>query len=194
MARDKTPVLKKCRALGIEPSVLGSNKRASVKQPKNSRRKLSEYGLQLREKQKVKFIYGVLEKQFRNYFKEADRQKGVTGENLFILLERRLDNVVYRMGFASTRKEARQLVAHGHFRLNGHKMDIPSYSVKIGDEIVVREKSKSSPKFKELSEVIVPSWLTSDLDKLTGKVEAFPTREEIEIPADEQLIVELYSR
>lgn len=194
MARDKTPVLKKCRALGIEPSVLGSNKRASVKQPKNSRRKLSEYGLQLREKQKVKFIYGVLEKQFRNYFKEADRQKGVTGENLFILLERRLDNVVYRMGFASTRKEARQLVAHGHFRLNGHKIDIPSYSVKIGDEIVVREKSKSSPKFKELSEVIVPSWLTSDLDKLSGKVEGFPTREEIEIPVDEQLIVELYSR
>ena len=159
------------------------------------RKKFSEYGVQLRAKQSVRRIYGVLEKPFRNYFKEADRQKGVTGTNLLVLLERRLDNVVYRMGFASTRTEARQLVRHGHFLLNGHKINIPSYLAKVGDVITVREKSKASPKFKELNDnPSVPDWLTSNIKELTGKVESYPGRDTISIPVDEQLIVELYSR
>lgn len=160
-----------------------------------SRKKMSEYGVQLRAKQSVRRIYGVLEKPFRNYFKEADRMKGITGENLLILLERRMDNVVYRLGLASSRAEARQLVRHGHFMLNGHKINIPSYLVKAGDEITVREKSRTSVKFKELNEnPTVPEWLTSKPKDLYGKVEALPNRESITIPVDEQLIVELYSR
>ena len=149
----------------------------------------------MRAKQSVRRIYGILEKPFRNYFKEADRQKGITGENLLILLERRLDNVVFRLGFASSRAEARQLVRHGHFLLNGHKINIPSYLVKPGDEIIVREKSRDSVKFKEINEnTTVPEWLTSKPKELYGKVEAFPSRDSITIPVDEQLIVELYSR
>ncbi|AMP20346.1 30S ribosomal protein S4 [endosymbiont 'TC1' of Trimyema compressum] len=159
------------------------------------RKKVTEYGLQLRAKQTVKRIYGVLEKQFRGYFKEADRQNGITGDNLLVLLERRLDNVAFRLGLAKTRTEARQLVRHGHFLLNGKKINIPSYLVRVGDEISVREKSRSSVAFKELSDnVTAPSWLTVKSGELVGKVELLPTREEISIPVDEQLIVELYSR
>ena len=159
------------------------------------RKKVTEYGLQLRAKQTVKRIYGILEKQFRGYFKEADRQNGITGDNLLVILERRLDNVIFRLGFAKTRTEARQLVRHGHFLLNGKKVNIPSYLVRVEDEISIREKSKSSIVFKELSDdITIPSWLTVKLKELTGKVESLPTREEILIPIDEQLIVELYSR
>lgn len=158
-------------------------------------KKLSEYGIQLRAKQSVRRIYGVLERPFRNYFKEADRLKGITGENLLILLERRMDNVVFRLGLASTRAEARQLVRHGHFHVNGKKMNVPSYLVKVGDVIAVREKSKASTKFTGLNEnPTVPEWLTANIKELSGKVEANPTRENVTIPVDEQLIVELYSR
>jgi small subunit ribosomal protein S4 len=162
------------------------------------RQKPSEYGLQLREKQKTKRIYGLLEKQFRNYFKKADRQPGVTGENLLILLERRMDNIVFRMGFASSRKEARQLVNHGHFTLNGHKANIPSMLLKPGDVVQVRDTSKDSPKFQEIKDQAAyktpPEWLTVDVDNLTGSVLAYPTREQIDTAVNEQLIVELYSR
>ncbi|AOQ25406.1 30S ribosomal protein S4 [Moorella thermoacetica] len=162
------------------------------------RKKVSEYGLQLREKQKVRRIYGILERQFRNYFEKAERQKGVTGENLLILLERRLDNVVYRLGFADSRAEARTLVRHGHFLVNGRKVNIPSYLVRPGDTISVREKSKASPKFKEIAEAAahrnVPAWLKADSSTLEGHVLALPTREQIDTPAQEHLIVELYSR
>ncbi|NLB88292.1 MAG: 30S ribosomal protein S4 [Syntrophomonadaceae bacterium] len=164
----------------------------------NRRQKLSEYGLQLREKQKTRRTYGVLEKQFRRYFEKAERQKGITGENLLILLERRLDNVVYRLGFASSRKEARQLVTHGHFTVNGRKANIPSMLLKVGDEIRVREKSVSSVKFQEMKEQAAyktpPEWLSVDVENLTGTVLAYPTREQIDTPVNEQLIVELYSR
>lgn len=160
-----------------------------------SRKKMSEYNVQLRAKQAVRRIYGVLEKPFRNYYSEAERQKGITGENLLILLERRMDNVVYRLGLASTRSEARQLVRHGHFHVNGRKMNIPSYLVKVGDVISVREKSKASPKFKELQEnPSVPEWLSVNTKELSGKVERYPSRDQMTIPVDEQLIVELYSR
>jgi small subunit ribosomal protein S4 len=162
------------------------------------RQKPTEYGLQLREKQKTRRIYGILEKQFRNYFKKADRQQGITGENLLILLERRLDNVVFRLGFASSRKEARQLVNHGHFTLNGKKASIPSMMVKIGDIIQVKEKSKESPKFQEIKDQATyktpPEWLSVDVENLTGSVQAYPTREQIDTQIYEQLIVELYSR
>lgn len=162
------------------------------------RKKMSEYGLQLREKQKARRIYGVMEKQFRNYFKEAERQKGITGENLLRLLERRLDNVVYRLGFAGSRAEARQLVRHGHFKVNGRKVNIPSYLVSVGDEISVRDKSKSSPKFKEIAEAAAhktpPAWLEADVENFTGRVVALPEREDIDVPIEEHLIVELYSR
>jgi small subunit ribosomal protein S4 len=161
-----------------------------------SRKKMSEYGLQLREKQKAKRFYGVLETQFRNLFDKAAKKKGMTGENLLIMLESRLDNVVFRMGFASSRKEARQLVTHGHFTVNGRKVDIPSFEVKAGDVIKVKEKSTSSPKFKEIKEmtISVPSWITVDVDKLEGKVVALPKREDIDTPIEEHLIVELYSK
>ena len=161
-----------------------------------SRKKMSEYGLQLREKQKAKRFYGVLETQFRNLFDKAAKKKGITGENLLIMLESRLDNVVFRMGFASSRKEARQLVNHGHFTVNGKKVDIPSFEVKAGDVVKVKEKSTSSPKFKEIKEmtISVPSWITVDVDKLEGKVVALPKREDIDTPIEEHLIVELYSK
>jgi small subunit ribosomal protein S4 len=161
-----------------------------------SRKKMSEYGLQLREKQKAKRFYGVLETQFRNLFDKAAKKKGMTGENLLIMLESRLDNAVFRMGFASSRKEARQLVTHGHFTVNGKKVDIPSFEVKAGDVIKVKEKSTSSPKFKEIKEmtISVPSWITVDVDKLEGKVVALPKREDIDTPIEEHLIVELYSK
>lgn len=205
MARYKGPACRLCRREGMK-LYLKSDRCYSGKcalerrayapgQHGQGRKKFSEYGVQLRAKQSVRRIYGVLEKPFRNYFKEADRQKGVTGTNLLVLLERRLDNVVYRMGFASTRTEARQLVRHGHFLLNGHKINIPSYLAKVGDVITVREKSKASPKFKELNDnPSVPDWLTSNIKELTGKVESYPGRDTISIPVDEQLIVELYSR
>jgi small subunit ribosomal protein S4 len=162
----------------------------------NRRTKVSNYGLQLREKQKVKRYYGVLETQFRNYYSIAEKQPGITGENFLSILETRLDNVVYRLGFAASRKEARQLVRHGHFTLNGHKANIPSILVNVGDVIVLKEKSNSSAKFKEMKEkaVTVPKWLDADIEKLEGKVMAMPTREDIELPIEEHLIVELYSR
>lgn len=162
------------------------------------RQKVSEYGLQLREKQKTRRIYGVLEKQFRNYFDKADRQQGITGENLLILLERRLDNVVYRLGFAASRKEARQLITHGHFTINGKKASIPSMLVKVNDVIQVKEKSKELAKFQEIKEQAAyktpPEWLSVDVENLTGRVLAYPVREQIDTPVNEQLIVELYSR
>lgn len=205
MARYNGPVCRLCRREGtklyLKSDRCYSPKCAMEKRPfapgqhGQGRKKLSEYGVQLRAKQSVRRIYGVLERPFRNYFKEADRLKGITGENLLILLERRMDNVVYRLGLASSRAEARQLVRHGHFRLNGHKMNIPSYLVTVGDEIAVRDKSKDSVKFKDLSEnTSIPEWLSSNIKELSGRVEAMPSRESITIPVDEQLIVELYSR
>ncbi len=195
MAVNRDPVLKRCRALGIEPSWLGINKE-SRRQPNKTNKKLSNYGLQLREKQRAKFIYGVLEGQFKNTFKRAEKKHGITGENLLIMLESRLDNVVYKLGFAATRREARQLVVHGHFLVNGRKLDIPSYEIKAGDVIKVREKSTSSPKFKAMKESMVtaPTWLSADLENLEGKVLALPTRDQIDTPIEEHLIVELYSK
>ena len=198
MAIDRTPVLKRCRQLGIDPAELGySSKKESIRQPKR-RRKESEYGMQLREKQKVKFIYGVLEKQFHGYFNKARKMNGVTGENLMIILESRLDNVVFRLGFARTRKEARQSVRHGHFTVNGKRVDIPSYRVKAGDVVAVCEKSCSNNRFKKLKEddafVAAPKWLDRDKNTLTGKVLALPARDDIDFEIAEHLIVELYSK
>jgi len=205
MARYVGPVCRLCRREGTKlylksdrcysPKCAIERRAYAPGQHGQGRKKVTEYGIQLRAKQSVRRIYGVLERPFRNYFKEADRIKGITGENLLVLLERRLDNVVYRLGFASTRAEARQLVRHGHFQLNDHKMNIPSYLVMVGDEISVRTKSKDSAKFKDLSEnTTIPEWLTSNIKELSGRVEALPNRESITIPVDEQLIVELYSR
>lgn len=195
MAVNRDPILKRCRSLDIDPSHLGIYK-TSNRTPHKSFKKMSEYGLQLREKQRAKFIYGVLEKQFRNTFNKAAKRKGITGENLLIMLEERLDNVVYRMGFSTTRREARQLVVHSHFTVNGKKVNIPSYQVKAGDVIRVKEKSQSSPKFKEIKEmeVGVPAWLSVNRDKLEGTVVADPTRDQIDTPISEHLIVELYSK
>jgi len=195
MAVNRDPVLKRCRSLQIDPSHMGIYKE-SKRKPKQSYRKMSEYGLQLREKQRAKFIYGVQEKQFRNTFEKAAKKKGMTGENLLVMLEERLDNVVYRMGLAMTRREARQLVVHSHFTVNGKKVNIPSYQVKPGDVIKVKAKSQSSPKFKEIKEmqVGVPGWLSVDREKLEGTVMADPTREQIDTPIEERLIVELYSK
>ena len=195
MAVNKQPILKRCRSLDIDPSHLGIYK-ASKKAPKKRYKKMSEYGLQLREKQRAKFIYGVLEKQFRNTFDKAAKKPGITGENLLIMLEKRLDNVVYRMGLATTRRDARQAVVHGHYTVNGKKVNIPSYQVSPGDIIKVKEKSVSSPKFKEIKEmqVGIPGWLSVDREKLEGKVLADPTREQIDTPVAEHLIVELYSK
>ena len=195
MAVNRDPILKRCRSLQIDPSHLGIYKESNRK-PKQSNRKMSDYGLQLREKQRAKFIYGVLEKQFRTTFEKASKKKGITGENLLIMLEERLDNVVYRMGLAMTRREARQLVTHGHYTVNGKKVDIPSYQVKPGDVIRVKTKSQSSPKFKEIRDmqVGVPGWLSVDRDKLEGTVLADPTRDQIDTPIEEHLIVELYSK
>ena len=195
MAVNRDPILKRCRSLQIDPSHLGIYKESNRK-PKQSNRKMSDYGLQLREKQRAKFIYGVLEKQFRTTFEKASKKKGITGENLLIMLEERLDNVVYRMGLAMTRREARQLVVHGHYTVNGKKVDIPSYQVKPGDVIRVKTKSQSSPKFKEIRDmqVGVPGWLSVDRDKLEGTVLQDPTRDQIDTPIEEHLIVELYSK
>ena len=195
MAVNRDPILKRCRSLQIDPSHLGIFKESKRNTQRNNR-KMSEYGLQLREKQRAKFIYGILEKQFRNTFEKASKKKGITGENLLIMLEERLDNVVYRMGLSTTRREARQLVVHGHYLVNGKRVDIPSYQVKVGDVIKVKETSVKSPKFKEIKEmqVGVPAWLSVDREKLEGKVLSEPTRAEIDTPIKEHLIVELYSK
>ena len=197
MAVDKTPVLKRCRSLDLDPTFLGYDKKSKRTLTRRSR-KMSEYGMQLREKQKAKFIYGVLEKPFRNYYKKAERQKGMTGENLMIMLELRLDNVLFRLGFARTRKEARQIVDHKHVLVNGKCVNIPSYLVKAGDVIEIREKSKSSARYKEILEStngrLVPEWLEADADALKGSVKSIPTREVIDVPVNEMLIVELYSK
>lgn len=197
MAIDRVPVLKRCRALGLEPATLGRS-RQSMRQLRRTNRKVSEYGLQLKEKQKAKFIYGVLERQFRGYYEKAKKMSGVTGENLLCLLERRMDNVVFRLGLANTRRQARQLVRHGHFTVNGKRVDIPSALVHEGDVIEVAEKSRSGAFFKELKEssnaLSAPAWLTADQANLTGTVTRFPHREEIDVPVNEQAIVELYSK
>ena len=197
MAVNRTPVLKRCRSLEMDPVYLGIDKK-SRRKAKNAGRKVSEYGMQLREKQKAKFIYGVLEKPFRNYYKKAERQKGMTGENLMIMLELRLDYVLFRLGFAKTRIEARQIVDHKHVLVNGKCVNIPSYLVKAGDVIEIREKSKSSARYKEILEStngrLVPEWLEADADALKGSVKSIPTREVIDVPVNEMLIVELYSK
>ena len=197
MAIDRTPVLKRCRQLGIDPVVLGYTTKESKREPKR-RRKESEYGMQLREKQKVKFIYGVLEKQFRGYYKRALAQEGVTGENLMTILESRLDNVVFRLGFARTRKEARQTVTHGHITVNGKRVDIPSYRVRPGDLVAVAPKAKELLVIKSAlvsnERVSVPAWLEVDIEKLQGSVLSLPTRDQIDLDINEQLIVELYSK
>ncbi|MCR4600223.1 MAG: 30S ribosomal protein S4 [Clostridia bacterium] len=195
MAKNRQPVLRRARTLGIEPGFMGVDKK-SKRNPIQRRRKQSEYGVQLNEKQKVKFAYGLLEKQFRNLFDKAEKRPGNTGANLLIMLERRFDNVVYRMGFAATRREARQLVSHGHFTVNGKKANIPSMELNEGDVIAVKAKSQSSPKFKQLRDMIIttPKWVTIDTDKLEGKIIALPTREDIDMPIAEHNIVELYSK
>ena len=197
MAVNRTPVLKRCRSLDLDPLYLGIDKKSNRK-AKNAGRKISEYGMQLREKQKAKFIYGVLEKPFLNYYKKAEKQKGMTGENLMVTLELRLDNVIFRLGFARTRKEARQIVDHKHVLVNGKRVNIPSYLVKAGDVIEIREKSKSCARYKEVLEAangrLVPEWLESDREALKGTVKSLPTREAIDVPVNEMLIVELYSK
>ena len=197
MAKNTQPILKRCKTLGISPAVMGISKE-NKRQPKQSRRKQSEYAMQLNEKQKVKFIYGVLETPFRNYYEKAEKADGKTGEILLQLLERRLDNVVFRLGFAKTRREARQLTNHGHFTVNGKKVNIPSYLVKPGDVIAVCEKSRSSAKFKalveELGATATPKWLEKEKDSFEGKVAAMPQRDDIDFEVAEHLIVELYSK
>ena len=197
MAVDRTPVLKRCRSLGMDPVYLGIDKK-STRHLKRSSRKISEYGLQLREKQKAKFIYGVLEKPFRNYYKKADKMPGMTGANLMTMLESRLDNVVFRLGLARTRKEARQIVDHKHVLVNGKLVNIPSYLVKAGDVIEIKEGKKSSQRYKDILDVtagrLVPEWLEADQEALKGTVKELPQRSMIDVPVDEMLIVELYSK
>ena len=197
MAIDRTPVLKRSRSLGLTPAFLGISKE-SHRQAKRANRKKSEYGIQLTEKQKAKFIYGLLEKQFRGYYDRAKKMEGITGENLLILLERRIDNVVFRLGLANTRRQARQIVRHGHIAVNGKRLDIPSALVKAGDVISVMEGSRSKEYFKGMAETLagktVPAWLIQDAENLGGKVDRYPTREEIDVPIEEHLIVELYSK
>ena len=200
MARNMQPIAKRCKALNLSPAVMGYDKKTTNRNPKGQmRRKQSEYAMQLTEKQKVKFVYGIMEKQFHMYYEKANRMQGKTGENLLTLIERRLDNVVYRLGFAKTRREARQLTTHGHFTVNGQRVDIPSYLVKAGDVIEVKESSRSSAKFKRLTgedapTVLVPKWLERDKNALKGTVLQMPTREDIDLPVEEHLIVELYSK
>ena len=200
MAKNMQPIAKRCKALGISPTVMGYSKKETKRNPGGQmRKKKSEYAIQLNEKQKVKFVYGILEKQFHMYYEKASRMPGKTGENLLTLIERRLDNVVYRLGFAMTRREARQLVTHGHFTVNGQRVDIPSLLVKVGDVIEVREKSRSSVKFKRLLGedavvVNVPKWLDHAKNTLQGTVAAMPARDDIDFPVEEHLIVELYSK
>ena len=197
MAVDRVPVLKRCRSLGLDPIYLGIDKKSN-RELKRANRKVSEYGLQLREKQKAKFIYGVLEKPFRNYYTKAEKMEGQTGENMMILLERRLDNVVFRMGFGRTRRETRQMVDHKHILVNGKCVNIPSYLVTAGDVIEVKEKAKSSQRYKDALEVtagrLVPAWLDVDQENLRGTVKELPSRDEIDVPVNEMLIVELYSK
>ena len=197
MAIDRTPVLKRCRSLDMDPVYLGVNKKSNRKLVRSSR-KISEYGLQLREKQKAKFIYGVLEKPFRNYYATAERMKGLTGPNLMVLLESRLDNVVFRMGFARTRKEARQIVGHKHILVNGKCVNIPSYRIKAGDVVEIKENKKTMQRYKDIVEatggVLVPAWLDADIEELKGTVKELPSRDMIDVPVNETLIVELYSK
>mgnify|MGYP003293811518 CR=1 FL=1 len=197
MAKNMQPILKRCRTLGIEPGVMGVDKKSN-KNPKQARKKMSEYGLQLNEKQKVKFIYGVLEKQFRKYYVMATKKNGITGEMLLQILETRLDNVIFRLGLANTRREARQIVNHGHILVDGKKVNIPSYLVKPGQVITVKEKSKSSSRMKEIVETnssrLIPDWLDMDRNTLTGKVVNLPNRDHIDYEVEEHLIVELYSK
>ena len=197
MAVNRVPVLKRCRALGLEPSQLGYDKKSN-RQNLRAGKKVSEYGLQLREKQKAKFIYGVLEKPFRNYYEKADRMKGTTGENLMVMLESRLDNVVFRMGFARTRRESRQVVGHKHVLVNGKVVNIPSYLIKAGDVNEIKEKAKSMQRYKDIAEVtsgrLVPEWMDVDIENFKGTIKNLPTREMIDVPVDEMLIVELYSK
>ena len=197
MAINRVPVLKRCRSLGLDPIYLGIDKKSN-RQLKRANKKVSEYGLQLREKQKAKFIYGVLEKPFRNYFEKAEKMNGQTGENLMVILESRLDNVIFRLGFARTRKEARQIVDHKHVLVNGKAVNIPSYLVKAGDTIEIKEKNKSSQRYKDVLDAtagrVVPEWLKADSENLKGAVKNLPTREVIDVPVDEMLIVELYSK
>ena len=196
MAVDRVPVLKRCRSLGMDPIYLGIDKKSN-RESKRANKKLSEYGMQLREKQKAKFIYGVLEKPFRNYYAKASKMNGMVGTNLMILLECRLDNVLFRMGFGRTRKETRQIVDHKHVLVNGKQVNIPSYQVKAGDVIEIKEKFKSAQRYKDILEVtagrMVPAWLESDQENLRGTVKELPTRDEIDVPVNEMLIVELYS-
>ena len=206
MAVNRVPVLKRCRSLGLEPAVMGLDKKSS-RQLKRSTRKVSEYGQQLREKQKAKFIYGVLEKPFRNYYKKADQMKGMTGENLMAMLEMRLDNVIFRLGLARTRREARQIVDHRHVLVNGKCVNVPSYQVKVGDKIEIRENKRSSARYKGNGEDkghegilaatagrLVPEWLEADVESMSGVVKEVPRREIIDVPVNEMLIVELYSK
>ena len=197
MVVNRVPVLKRCRSLGLDPVYLGVDKK-STRELKRANRKMSEYGLQLREKQKAKFIYGVLEKPFRNYYKKAERMSGMTGTNLMVMLEMRLDSIVFRLGFARTRREARQIVDHKHVLVNGRQVNIPSYLVKVGDVIEIKEKCKSMQRYKDIVEVtggrLVPEWLDCDLEALRGTVRETPAREAIDVPVDEILIVELYSK
>ena len=197
MAINRVPVLKRCRSLDLDPTFLGYDKKSKRKSPRAGK-KMSEYGLQLREKQKAKFIYGVLEKPFRNYYEKADRMKGMTGENLMVMLESRLDNVVFRMGMARTRREARQIVGHKHILVNGKCVNIPSYLIKAGDVIEVSEKAKSLQRYKDILDVtagrLVPEWIDGDIEALKGTIKELPTRAMIDVPVDEMLIVELYSK
>ena len=199
MATSKQPIAKKCRSFEVSPATMGYGNKKSTRNPGNAnrRRKVSEYGIQLKEKQKVKFIYGVLEKQFHKYYLKASHMKGITGDNMLQLLELRLDNVVYRLGLGKTRRMARQVVTHGHILVNGRKVDIPSYTVKAGDVITIRQQSAQLKMFKVLREgtsVVTPKWLTFDAPTLTGKVEALPQRDDIDFELQENLIVEFYSR
>ena len=198
MAVNKDPIAKKCRSFNISPAVMGYSNKKSTRNPGgNRRKKVSEYGAQLKEKQKVKFVYGVQEKQFHKYYLKASNMKGITGDNMLRLLELRLDNVVFRLGLAKTRRMARQVVGHGHIRVNGQKVDIPSYQVKVGDVITLRPRSAESEMFKSLREgtsVLTPKWLSFDAPNLTGNVAALPTREDIDLEVAENMIVEYYSR
>lgn len=198
MAVDRQPVLKRCKSLGISPMVMGYGKETNRNKNANTRKKVSEYGMQLKEKQKLKFIYGVLEKQFYHYYEMAVKEEGVAGSNLIRLLESRLDNVVFRMGLAITRREARQLVGHGHFTVNGKKVDIPSYRIKAGDVIALSEKSKKSPKFAQVVEAtngrVIPLWLDMNKEAMSAKVTRLPEREELDYEIEEHLVIELYSK
>lgn len=198
MAVNREPILKRCKALGLSPGVMGLSKQSKRNPGANKRQKISEYGLQLKEKQKLKFIYGVLEKQFFHYFEISEKMEGKAGENLITCLESRLDNVVYRMGLATTRRESRQLVTHGHFNVNGSRVDIPSYRIKVGDTVTLRDNSKSSPKFKEIAESVnsrvIPLWLEVSKEDLSAKISRMPIKEDLDYEIAEHLVVELYSK